>query len=149
MYLANKQKRMHANKAFTLIEAMIALVLVGFAIVSLMVATGSFTRANAAGINLSTAEFLVEQIRELTTMTEFDNLLSDFDNAAFSPPINADRQVLNDLDDFSQQITVENVSPADFEQVVPDYTSDFIRITTKILLNGSEISSAVWLKTRH
>jgi prepilin-type N-terminal cleavage/methylation domain-containing protein len=55
-------------KGFSLIEVLIATVLVGMAIAALVAANGSFSMANVAGADLSTAEFLVEQIRELTTM---------------------------------------------------------------------------------
>ena len=97
------------NSAFSLIEVLIASVLVGLAIAALVVANGAFTMANGAGADLSTAEFLVEQIREMTTAlpvsepdvtawtsfgpeeaspADYDDV-DDFDNATFSPPVNA------------------------------------------------------------
>ncbi len=151
---------------FTLIEVLIAMVLVALAVTSLMVANGAFTKANDAGVDLSTAEFLIEQIRELTfllavvdpesgistfgpetgeTLASYDDL-DDFDGASFSPPIGADRNVLNDLASFSQQITVENVSASDFEQVVSDHASYFVRVTVTVFLNSRQISSARWLR---
>ena len=151
---------------FTLVEVLIAVILVGLAIASLVVANSSFTRANAAGTDLSTAEFLVEQIRELTvllpvidpntgtftfgpeggeTLTNYDDL-DDFDGAVFSPPISADRATLNDFAGFSQQVTVENVSAANFEQVVGDHGSGFVRVTVKVFLNSKQISSAGWIR---
>jgi prepilin-type N-terminal cleavage/methylation domain-containing protein len=128
---------------FTLIEVLIAILLVGLAIASLLVANSSFTKANAAATDLSTAEFLIEQIRELTVMTGYDDL-DDLDDVSFSPPISADRKVLDDFAAFSQQITVENVSDANFEQVVVD--SNFVRVTVKVFLNSKQISSASWLR---
>ena len=50
---------------FSLIEVLIAILLVGLAIASLVTANSAFTKANSAGTELSTAEFLIEQIREL------------------------------------------------------------------------------------
>lgn len=130
---------------FSLIEVLIAILLVGLAIASLLIANGSFTKANAAGTDLSTAEFLIEQIRELTVMTSYDDLY-DLDEMSFSPPISADGEVLNHFAAFSQQVTVENVSASDFEQVVDDHDSDFVRVTVKVFLNSKEISSASWLR---
>jgi len=155
------------NSGFSLIEVLIAIMLVGLAIASLVAANSSFTKANSAGTELSTAEFLVEQIRELTTLlpvidpntgestfgpeeatlAEYDDL-DDFDDAAFSPPISADRETLNGFIAFTQQITVENVSAGDFEQVVTDHSSFFVRVTVKVLLNSREISSASWIRAR-
>jgi len=153
------------NSGFSLIEVLIAIILIGFAIASLIAANSSFTEANAAGTDLSTAEFLLEQIRELTTLlpvidpndgtstfgpeeatlADYDDL-DDFDGASFSPPISTDREVLNDFAAFSQQITVENVNAANFEQVVSDHNSDFVRVTVKVFLNSREIVSTSWIR---
>lgn len=153
---------------FTLIEALIAVLLVGLAIVSLVAANISFTKANGVGADLSTAEFLLEQVKELTAMlpvvdpetttsvfgpeegglAAYDDV-DDFDSANFSPPISTGRVVLNDFAAFSQQVTVENVSASNFEQVVADHGSDFIRVTVKVLLNSKEISSASWIRAAY
>jgi len=154
---------------FSLIEVLIAILLVGLAIASLVTANSAFTKANGAGAELSTAEFLIEQIRELTTLlpvidpntgvstfgpetaeilADYDDL-DDFDGASFSPPIDAGREPLDDLAAFSQQITVENVSASDFEQVKIDHGSYFVRVTVKVFLNTREISSVRWLRARY
>ena len=157
------------NSGFSLIEALIAIVLVGFAVASLLAANGAFTKANGAGADLSTAEFLAEQIRELSillpvidpeteaavfgpesgeALSTYDDL-DDFDAANFSPPISADRSPLADLAAFSQQVTVENVNASNFEQVVADHGSPFVRVTVRVYLNSKEISSVSWLRTRY
>ncbi|MHC4076689.1 MAG: type II secretion system protein [Planctomycetota bacterium] len=157
------------KNAFTIIEVLIALILVGIAIASLLAASNSFTKASGAGAELSTAEFLTEQIRELTTLLPVTdpntgtatfgpeagetlatyNDLDDFDSLSFSPPISTDRQSLTDFVGFSQQITVENVSSTDFGQVVADHGSPFVRITTKVFLNTREICAASWIRAKY
>ena len=157
------------KRGFSLIEALIAILLVGLSIASLMAANSAFTKANGDGTDLSTAEFLFEQIRELTTLlpvidpnTELDVFgpeagetlanyddLDDFDGKNFSPPINALRGTLSDFAEYSQQVTVENVNPSDFEQVVADHGSCFVRITVRISKNSREVCSASWLRARY
>ncbi|MHC4244189.1 MAG: type IV pilus modification PilV family protein [Planctomycetota bacterium] len=162
-------KNTRCREGFTLIEVLIAILLVGLAIVSLISANGAFTQANGAGVELSTAEFLIEQIRELSavlevidpntgtttfgseaseTLADYDDL-DDIHGAVFSPPISADRLPLTDLGAYSQQITVENVSASDFEQVVGNHGSFFVRVSVKVFLNTKEISSARWLRSRY
>jgi type II secretory pathway pseudopilin PulG len=156
------------RSGFSLIEVLIATLLVGLAIVSLLAANSAFTKANGAGTDLSTAEFLIEQIRELTALLSvvdpqsgtatfgpeeaglagYDDL-DDFNGADFSPPISANKTVLNAFAGFSQQITVENVSSSNFEQVVAHHSSPFVRITVKVFLNSREISSASWIRARY
>jgi len=155
-------------RGFSLIEVMIAVVLVGLSITALVVASNSFTMANSVGADISTAEFLVEQIRELTTLLpvmdpqtatttfgpEEANLASyddidDFDTATFSPPINANKVTLDDLAGFSQQVTVQNLNSTNFDAVVADHSSPFIRITVDIRQGGQLISSANWIRAKY
>ncbi len=155
------------RQGFSLIEAMLAVTLVGLAIASLVAANGSFTRSNGAGATLSTAEFLLEQIRELTaalpvvdpepktrsfgpeetSLADYDDL-DDFDGATFCPPIAADRTTLADFAAFTQQVTVENVNPSNFALVVEDHGSEFVRVTVRVLRNSTEITSASWIRAR-
>ena len=57
------------KNGFSLIEVLIAIILTGLAIASLLAANGVFTKAHGAGVNLSTAEFLIEQIKERTALS--------------------------------------------------------------------------------
>jgi type II secretory pathway pseudopilin PulG len=153
---------------FSLIEILVSVLLVGLAITALVAASNSFTMANGAGANLSTAEFLIEQIRELTAVlavidpqTEttffgpeeagvalYDDV-DDLNGATFSPPIGADRTSLNDLAGFSQQIVVQNVSQSNFSLPVANHSSNFVRITVTVSLNGHPVSSASWIRARY
>jgi hypothetical protein len=145
-------------------------ILVGLSIAALVAANGSFTMANATGAEMSTGEFLVEQLRELTAMlpvsdpaaTDWDTFgpeadeldvagyddVDDFEGASFSPPINAGRQVLNEFASFTQKVTVENISQGDFDTPVADRASDFVRVTVTVFHNAEQISSATWIRAR-
>ncbi len=159
------------NRAFTLVEVLIATVLVGLALAALVAANSSLTIANDAGSDLSTAEFLIEQIREMTTMlpvvepntgtwdvlgpetgevlATYDDV-DDFDNAVFTPPINANRLPLTPYATFNQQVTVQKVNPTDFTQVVADGdASNFVRITVTVTQSGRPLSSTSWVRARY
>ncbi len=136
------------KNGFSLIEVLIAILLVGLAIVALVTASGSFTIANGAAADLSTAEFLVEQIRERTALLSYDDL-EGVTFPPYSPPIDVNGGVLSNFAAFTQQITVENVSGADFEQVVSNHASPFVRVTVRVVLNSKEISSASWIRARY
>jgi prepilin-type N-terminal cleavage/methylation domain-containing protein len=139
---------MKCKAGFSLIEVLIATVLIGLAVAALLGASRAFTIANASGADLSTAEFLIEQIRERTALLSFDGLNGFASGSPFSPPISADGSPLNDFAGFTQQVTVENVSAANFEQVVA-VPSDFVRVTVRVLLNSREISSVRWIRARY
>ena len=140
---------------FSLIEVLVAIILIGLAIAALVAASSSFTRANAAGAELTTAEFLIEQIRELTATLLYDashNELYDFVGAdgvqSFCPPIGADGNDLDGFAAFTQQVTVKNVSGSDLEQVV-GYDSGFVRVSVEVSLNSRPISSVSWIRAKY
>jgi hypothetical protein len=157
------------RRAFTLVEVLVMVLFIGIAMVSLLAANAVFTQANGAGVDLSTAEFLIEQVKELTAqlpvldpdilgtptfgpeeagLALYDDL-DDFDGAALSPPIDAYRQPLNDFAAFTQQITVQNVNAADFEQVEADLDTNFVRVTVTVYLNSERLSSASWVRANY
>jgi type II secretory pathway pseudopilin PulG len=151
--------------AFSLVEALVAMALVGIAIVSLVAASSSFTKVNGAGRDMSTAEFLIEQIRELTAplpvtdpqtgaaafgpeeagVAGYDDI-DDFDGATFSPPISAGRGSLSAFSAFSQQVTVQNVSAGNFDQVVADHGSSFVKVTVEVSMNSESLGSVSWIR---
>jgi prepilin-type N-terminal cleavage/methylation domain-containing protein len=164
-----KSKIENAKSGFSLIEVLFAVLLVGLAIASLMTANGAFTKANGAGTDQSTAEFLIGQIRELTmllpvvdpqteiatfgpesgeTLATYDDL-DDFDGESYCPPIDSERASLAQFSAYYQQITVDNVSASNFEQVVANHSSNFVRVTVRVYLNSRQISSASWLRARY
>ncbi len=163
-----KRKSPTKTGGFSLIEVLVAILLVGLAIAGLVAANTSLTKANGAAVNLSTSEFLIEQIRELATLlpvidpqsgedtfgpeeaalADYDDL-DDFDNASFSPPIGCDKSLLNNFAAFTQKIKVENVSASNFELVVGDHSSSFVRVTVEVFLNSRLLSSVSWIRARY
>ncbi len=139
------------ERGFSLIEILFATILIGLAITALLTSSATLTIANGAGTDLTTAEFLIEQIRELTTLLPYDDL-DDFVGADrvenFCPPIDADKKVLNDFAAFTQNVVIENVNPANFENKV-EYESKFLKVTVKVFLNSKEISSTSWIRARY
>lgn len=163
------------QKGFSFVEILISIILVGLSITALVVASNSFTMANGAGADLSTAEFLIEQIRELTTLlpvadpatTVWNSLGAEggestvavyndvddfdgFDSTSLGAPIDANRNTLAELAAFNQVVTVDKVNQANFDQVVADNNgSPFARVTVVVSLNGREISSASWIRANY
>lgn len=163
----SKRFRKAVNGGFTLLECLIAIVLVGIAVAALVAANGSFTRVNAQASELSTAEYLIEQIRELTDLLavvdpqggtlfgpeegsfiNYDDI-DDFDNAVFNPPITADKQTLNDFGAYTQQVIVQNINTSNFDQVVADHSTNYVRVSVTILLNGKEVTTSRWIRARY
>ena len=138
-----KRKRLIKADGFTLLEALFAVILIGLGVVSLVAASGAFTVANSAGLDISTAEFLIEEIREMTASIPFENLAA-LDGQTYSPPVDVTQISLNDFANFTQQIMAQNVSATDL--TTPQSGSDFIRMEVTILKNGLPVNSASWIR---
>jgi type II secretory pathway pseudopilin PulG len=159
---------------FSLVEILISVILVGLSISALLFASNSFTMANDAGTDLSTAEFLVEQIRELTTLlplvdadettwtalgpeagetlATYDDVddFDGFDSTSLGGPIDASRNTLTALSGFTQTVAVEKVNQSDFDAVVDDTNaSPFARVTVIVALNGQVVTSASWIRANY
>jgi hypothetical protein len=96
-------------------------------------------------VDLSTAEFLTEQMREYMTALPYASLAAIATASPYSPPIDVNGNALTQFTVFSQQVTVQAVSPADL--TTPQAGSDFSRVTVSVLLNGSPINLATWIRS--
>ncbi|HOK94640.1 MAG TPA: prepilin-type N-terminal cleavage/methylation domain-containing protein [Anaerohalosphaeraceae bacterium] len=135
-------------RGFTLLEALFAAMLIGLVVVALVAASGAFTVANGYGVDLSTAEFLIEQVREMTTRPEvtIDGLIS-LDDVAWGPPKDAAGNTLPEFSEFIQKIDADYLQPGNLTQVSSSPT-DFIRLTVTIYKNNVPISSTSWVRAR-
>lgn len=137
-------KTTQKQNGFTLIEALFASMLIGLVIVSLATASGAFTMVNGAGIDMSTAEFLIEEIRERTATMTFDDLVA-YSGSPHNPPIDISGSEMAEFSAFSQAVTIQYVQESDLDNVVTGPT-DFVRVTVSIDKNNQPVSSASWIR---
>lgn len=135
------------QNGFTLIEVLCVVLLIGIAIASLVAANMSLTQANGAGADMSTAEFLIEQIRERTALVDFSGLTA-FNGAVYSPPEDSKGNNITALTGFSQHITVEKMDGTDFTKVITG-ASNYLRITVTVMQNSKVLSSAQWIRANY
>ena len=135
------------SSGFTLIEALFAAMLLGLVVAALAAASGAFTMANGYGVDLSTAEFLIEEIRELTANENVDTLLASYDGQTFNPPKDISNLDMADFSEFSQQVEIDYVESGNFANTVTGPT-DFVRLTVTVSKSGQPISSTSWIRAR-
>ncbi|XAM01199.1 hypothetical protein OT109_07380 [Phycisphaeraceae bacterium D3-23] len=149
---------------FTLIEAALTTVIVGTGVLAIISAQQAYHMKNNWATRTTTAMLLANEMRELTlglplhdpitgetsygpeadeaSVVAFDDL-DDFAGVVtsgagagteFSPPINALRGEIDDLDGWTQRVTVESVLPdyidAAFSQ--PMGSTDVMRVTVDV-----------------
>ena len=138
-----------ADSGFSLIEVLIAVVLIGMAITALLGANGAFTMVNAAGADLTTSEFLIEQIHELTAMASAEDLFALNGLSPINPPIDAGRNEIADLAAFSQVVTAAYADANDFEPSGGAQATQFVKVTVSITRNGRTLNSASWIRANY
>lgn len=157
-------RRRGGTRGFTLVEVLVAAAIMGVMLVALMEAFKVGLQALQQSERMTVASSLVEEIHQMTLTLPvsdpetpsswgqevgesgppFDDA-DDLDGMTFSPPVNADGNVITGLDGYGQQVTVVSVSEQDFGQTVGDGASPVSRVTVVITCQGDEVCRMSWL----
>ena len=184
---AKRRRRSHPQRGFTLIETALATVIVGVGVLAMVSAQTAFHQKNAWSTHASIATHLGSEIREMTwnlprhdpvtgdafwgpegdneaSFQDYDDL-DDFDGLGgglvFSPPINAQRQIIVNMDAWSQTVRVFNVDPFNIvfdgdtlAGVQPDGTTNTMAVEVTIHFENPrdsevmEMTRVTWIAPR-
>lgn len=166
---------------FTLLESALAVIIVGVGISALMALMGSLTNQNAVAGRMSTAMLLASHIQEGIAGLSFNdpayagtyfgpepgealanyNDIDDFDGLTLCPPIDAARQPIAGLGQYTQVITVlpvygnklnSNTNPASLDLPKTAYTGS-VRVMVRVLYRrtpavpAEEVYRSTWVRT--
>jgi len=157
---ANAQRRRRGG--FTLLETALAIVIVGVGVLAMVAAQQAFHQKNSWSTHAAIASSLGNEIRELTLnlprhdpvtgaatwgpetgelwVGDYDDL-DDFDGTGggivFSAslgngPINARREVIANMEGWSQTVSVYSVDPFDINTTVTDGTTNVMMVEVVI-----------------
>lgn len=158
---------------FTLIEVSLAMVIVGVGIVAMMQLLAVCTTQNRAGGEITVATLLAENIREtmaglpLTdpifghgtfgaesgqSLAAYDDV-DDFDGQSFNPPIDAFRNPIPELSNYTQIVSVDPVQPTQLSNAVSKSTfTGAVRVRVKVMFRTDdslpleEVHQASWIR---
>ncbi|MBN1436625.1 MAG: type II secretion system protein [Sedimentisphaerales bacterium] len=139
-----RRRRKHTASAFTLIEAMFAVAIVGFSIAGLMLVMGSGTRVNMFGQQVSTASFLAEELHSIVDNTPFDQLV-DLDNQTFNA-VDSLGNPIEGLENYSQHLSVTYINPATLQVATLGDPQVAVRITAVVFCDDQQVTSYTWLR---
>ncbi len=194
---AERQRQSRRQHGFTLIETALATIIVGVGVLAMVAAQSAFHQKNAWSTHMSIATHLGGEIREMTwnlprhdpvtgdafwgpegdneaSFQDYDDL-DDFDGLGggllFSPPINAQRQVIANMGPWvingevrlgwTQTVRVFNVDPFNFifsgttlAGVEPDGTTNTMAVEVTVHYQGPrdlepmEMTRVTWIAPR-
>jgi Tfp pilus assembly protein PilV len=130
---------------FTLIEAAIAIVIVGLGVVALMQLVAACTLSNQEGLQRTISSQLAAEMRERAASVAFDALPATFNNRTFSPPIDATGRSMTELPNWSQSVVVTTVNPADLTATA-NGTARARRVTVTVQRAGKYVHTATWVQ---
>lgn len=155
---------------FTLIEIVVATVLIGLALVAMMASAGSNTRVNDAGTKLTQGTFLAQEIREWSLSLPFRDQdpgdlgkppgpdgsdpqvwvddLDDLMNVTYCPPRDGQGYAIATLPAWSQTITMTWRDPNNLSNTVSDGTSEVIYVNVDVKHRNNLVVSSRWLVTK-
>lgn len=158
------------HRGFTLVEIVVATILIGLAMAAMMVSVTSNTQVTDAGAKLTQASFLAQEIREWTLNLPFSDPdpgdqgnppgsdgsspqtwvddLDDLMNVTYSPPRDGQGYAISSLAEWSQTITLTWRDPNDLSTTVADGASDLIYVNVDVKYANKHITSSGWLVAR-
>ncbi|QYK49234.1 MAG: hypothetical protein KF838_05125 [Phycisphaeraceae bacterium] len=161
---------MPTRRGFSLVEAMLALVLASGALLAALSVVGAAARAEAHATTRATGDALVAEVMADVLATNFEqpgligsfgrnasessvtsrsgfNDVDDFHNWTETPPLDYDGSVRDDLVGWQVGIRVERVSLANPNGVVVSYDSRVKRVTVTASYKGKVVASQTAIRT--
>lgn len=160
-----RKKQLCSTGGFSLLEVLVASTLMVLAVTAMMMAFGSSTMVAQKAQEVTRACFLTQQIREMAITLPFTDPdgsalwgreagesegypyddIDDLANATLTPPLLSDGTVASDLSNWSQVVTVQSVSPSNFDQNVTNGSSPVVRVTVSVKHGDEVMAELTWL----
>jgi type II secretory pathway pseudopilin PulG len=134
------------RRGFTLIEAAMATVIIGFAFTAMLSLLAAGTVSNKEGTELTTAINLVGNIHEAAVRVDYANILSL--RGSHNPPVNGHLQSMSGMTGWQQVVSVQYVDHNCLTLAVPDtQVEPTARITVVITRQGKFVYQTSWIAT--
>jgi prepilin-type N-terminal cleavage/methylation domain-containing protein len=166
-----KRYRANTRRGFTLLEASLATMIIGIGVVATFRLFAACTQQNSISTRMTSAMMLAENIHEAMVglafndpgmgTTNFDaepgetlftyDDVDDFHGETFNPPINSNRNALNNLAQYSQVVSVWPVHLNNLEtnsnESAPDLTqtsyTGAVRVRVRVLYQATPATTPV------
>ena len=169
-----KHKSVLSRRGFWLVESAVAIAVIGIGVVAVVGSQQAWHIQAVESEKLATGMRLATEIREMSLLLpandpitgtavwgpELNELipididdLDDFDDGIFAAgngtgPLDATGTVIVGMSNWEQQISVQCVDPFDVTSIVPDGSSEIVRIEVTVLHNDEEITRLLWIAPR-
>lgn len=153
------------RRGFTLLETALTTVIIGTGVIALIELMAAGTMSNASATELSTAVQLANSTHEFALSLAFTNTanptsttfkdaggpvnytyLWDMNGDTYSPPLDVTRSPIATYFNWSQQVTINSVNPANVSSIWPQNNTTYpARVTVVIKHRGKLVYQTSWL----
>ncbi|MBI9016656.1 MAG: prepilin-type N-terminal cleavage/methylation domain-containing protein [Phycisphaerae bacterium] len=133
------------QKGFTLIEVLLAVIIVGFGITGLMLMMATGTQVNKFGNDLAASVFLADQIRSMTDEEPFD-VLTQYNGLTFDG-VDAMGDSIEGMNNYQQSISAVYVDPYSMNTYTGS-NPQAVLLTASIAQSGKNITEVTWLRVK-
>lgn len=143
MFIRRHILKRRPRRGFTLIEAMLATVIVGLGVVSMMQLLAAGTVNNIQAFETTTGVNIAKSIREICVQKTTAQVIA-MNGTTHDPPWDSRSQPMSDLAGWQQSIAVQPVSPDSLTTSVVDDSPTAVRVTVTVTHNGSSVCNMSW-----
>ena len=168
-----KKDRIINRSGFTLLEVLCASVITGIGFIAILSSVTASTEVTYASSEMTQATLLTQEIREWTTNLPFSDPekynagnspgadsyvgegvpyvddLDDLMEVTFSPPRNGLGEAIEDMDGWSQSISLTWGSSSDINTAVVPGTSEIVQVQVTISKDNKTVMQTSWLMTEN
>jgi len=156
-----------SRQGFTLVEALVAVIIIGLGAAAIMLSAASNTRANDAGSKLTEAVLLAQELREWTLSLpftdpdpgdqgnppgpdgsdpqEFIDDLDDLMGVSYTPPRDGTGTAITGMPGWTQTISITWRDPDDLTATVTEGSSDIVHVKVTLTFQGHTELETGWI----
>jgi len=147
MQRQDRNHRREGGRGFTLVEALMTILLLGVGLAAVLGAVNLGIRYSGEGTELTQAVFLAQEIRERTLNMDFLDV-ANLDGVTFSPPVNSHGETITGMSSWSQAVTTSYRSTNDPSITVSAGASNLIYVQVQVSHGGQVCLTTGWLVAR-
>ncbi|MBN1942021.1 MAG: prepilin-type N-terminal cleavage/methylation domain-containing protein [Phycisphaerae bacterium] len=143
----NQNRRKGNRRGFTLVEALMTILLLSVGLAAVMGAVNLGIRNSGEGAVLTQGVFLAQEIRERTLNMNFADVAA-LDGTTYGPPINSHGETISGMSGWSQAVQTSYRSPNDPSVEVGVGASDLVYVQVQVAKDGNVRLTTGWLVAR-